>query len=120
MAAVVYSNTQAGVLELSSGASEMRALSNAAFEAVFARHVLEEFGVRDVIPIIYSDTTAAFANTEKLGPGRMTLDGFGHVVRRRQVRLGRIDKNLNIAGAATNRLGGEKLETHLECFELDG
>jgi hypothetical protein len=93
-----YSKTQAGVPALSSGESELRALSRAATEAMYAKRVLAEMGA-ECTPTLFSDASAALANAERLGPGRMrhlmvSAMYVKELVRRRLVRLQKIDTRM--------------------------
>jgi hypothetical protein len=109
-----YSNTQAGVPALSSGESELRALSRAATESMYARRVLMEMGM-ECVPVLFSDASAALSNAERLGPGRMrhlmvSAMYVKELVRRRFVRLQKIDTRANVSDIFTKHVSSETLE----------
>eukprot|EP00971_Amphidinium_carterae_P328624 6460598-Amphidinium_carterae.1 len=63
--------TQPGLPSMSSGESELRALSRAACDALWAKEVCKEMGVTIESMRIVTDASAAWNNAGKLGPGRI-------------------------------------------------
>jgi hypothetical protein len=65
---------QPGLPALSSGESELRAMSQGSCELLFVIHILRWMGIEmgvKVEAIVANDASAALANARKLGPGRM-------------------------------------------------
>jgi hypothetical protein len=111
------SNTQPGLPALSSGESELRALTRAVTEGIHTRRVLNEFGI-DVKVRVKSDAQAALSNAAKLGPGRMrhlmtSATFVKDAVRRRMVILEKVGTDSNIADPMTKHLAREKHEGFL-------
>jgi hypothetical protein len=111
------SNTQPGLPALSSGESELRALTRAVTEGIHTRRVLNEFGI-DVKVRVKSDAQAALCNAAKLGPGRMrhlmtSATFVKDAVRRRMVVLEKVGTDSNIADLMTKHLARERHESFL-------
>ena len=109
------SNTQPGVPALSTGESELRALSRGVVEGQHLRHLLEDLGFPDVRIRVKSDATAALSNAAKLGPGRMRHVMVSSVyvkecVRRKQVQLAKVSSEDNIADLNTKYLAKDRFE----------
>eukprot|EP00971_Amphidinium_carterae_P049813 981957-Amphidinium_carterae.2 len=69
--------TQPGLAALSSGEAELRALSRAGAEVLWAKSVLGEMGVTCSSIRVMTDASAAWSNACRLGPGRMRHLGIG-------------------------------------------
>jgi hypothetical protein len=106
-----------GLPALSSGESELRALTRGVTEGIHTRRVLNEFGI-DVKVRVKSDAQAALCNAAKLGPGRMrhlmtSATFVEDAVRRRMVILEKVGTDSNIADPMTKHLAREKHESFL-------
>lgn len=95
-------DTQPGTPALSTGESELRALSRGVAEGQLLRHIFEDFGFEGIRTKVKSDASAALANAAKLERGRMRHVMVSSVyakecVRRKQLMPAKVSSELNLA-----------------------
>ncbi|MCP4256000.1 MAG: Ty1/Copia family ribonuclease HI, partial [Planctomycetes bacterium] len=65
------SRTQEGKNAMSSGESELRALTKGSLETIYVQNLCEQIGWDIDTPVIWTDSSAGLQASQRLGPGRM-------------------------------------------------
>ena len=111
------SGTQPGLPALSSGEAELRSMSRACCSSIYIQKVAAELLISVDITLM-GDSTAAMANAAKLGPGRIrhleaAQMAVKEAVRRKLVRLRKVDGSLNTSDLHTKHVDGKTLDGFL-------
>jgi len=103
------STTQPGLPAISTGESELRGMTKASAEGLYAKSVFAECGV-DVDVELVGDSTAAMQNAAKLGPGKMRHMERNDLFVKEAIR----QRLLKIVKAKGTELAADLLTKHLE------
>ena len=112
-----YSTTQLGLPALSSGEAELRSLTRAGCEGVYAKYLLSEFGFKTTVKIS-GDASAALPAAAKLTGGRMrhsrACESFiKQLVKRKIVQLEKTGTKENTGDMMTKHVTKEIVQAFL-------